>query len=84
VLPFLLKLTGTVLLFNNHIFTAVKKLGSAGPRLFLYMYYFWMAHYLRIRRPLLLASMVRQGDPSWKAALAAFTAKSTSALQGHI
>jgi hypothetical protein len=49
-----------------------------------YMYYFWMALYLSIRRPLLLASMVRQGDPSWKAALAAFTAKSTSALQGHI
>ncbi len=45
---------------------------------------FLHAHYLRIRRPLLLASMVRQGDPSWKAALAAFTAKSTSALHGHI
>ncbi len=84
-----LKLTaGIVLSLNKVIFTAVwtknlKNLRKAGPLVFLYMYYFWMAQYLRIRRPLLLASMVRQGDPSWKAALAAFTAKSTSALQGQ-
>jgi hypothetical protein len=37
-----LKLTaGTLLLFNKQIFT-VKNVRRAGPRLFLYMYYFSM------------------------------------------
>ncbi len=40
--------------------------------------------YLNMRRPLALASMVRQVEPSLKAALAACTARSTSSLRKNI